>query len=47
MPIWQITMVHANASETIKAIKIIRGTIDAAFELNTLQKLSKKVRSFQ
>ena len=33
--------------ETIKAIKIMRGTLDAAFELNTLQILSKKARSFQ
>ena len=28
--------------ETIKAIKIIRGTLDAAFELNKFQILSKK-----
>ena len=27
---------HGNTLETIKAIKIIRGTLDAAFELNTL-----------
>ena len=33
--------------ETIKAIKIIRGTLDAAFELNKHQILSKKARSFQ
>ena len=33
--------------EIIKAIKIIRGTLDAAFELNKLQIISKKVRSFQ
>ena len=33
--------------ETIKAIKIMRGTLDAAFELNKLQILSKKARSFQ
>ena len=33
--------------ETIKAIKIKRDTLDAAFELNKLQMLSKKTRSFQ
>ena len=33
--------------ETIKAIKIMRGTLDAVFELNKLQILSKKTRSFQ
>ena len=33
--------------ETIKAIKIIRGTLDAAFELNKLQIPSKKARSFR
>ena len=33
--------------ETIKAIKIMRGTLDAAFELNKLQILSKNARSFQ
>ena len=33
--------------ETIKAIKIMRGTLDAAFELNKLQIPSKKTRSFQ
>ena len=33
--------------ETIKTIKIMRGTLDAAFELNKLQILSKKARSFQ
>ena len=27
---------HGHALETIKAIKIIKGTLDAAFELNTL-----------
>ena len=32
--------------ETIKAIKIMRGTLDAVFELNKLQILSKKIRSF-
>ena len=35
------------AGETIKAIKIIRGTLDTAFELNKLQILSKKARSFR
>ena len=38
---------HGHALETIKAIKIIRGTLDAVFQLNTLQILSKKARSFQ
>ena len=33
--------------ETIKAIKIMRGTLDAVFELNKLQIFSKKTRSFQ
>ena len=33
--------------ENIKAIKIIRGALDAAFKLNKLQILSKKARSFQ
>ena len=33
--------------ETIKAIKIMRGTLDAVFEFNKLQILSKKTRSFQ
>ena len=33
--------------EIIKAIKVIRDTIDAAFELNKLQIISKKARSFQ
>ena len=42
-----LTHYHGHALETIKAIKIIRGTLDAAFELNTLQILSKRVRSFQ
>ena len=31
-----LTHYHGHALETIKAIKIIRGTLDAAFELNTL-----------
>ena len=31
-----LTHCHACALETIKAIKIIRGNLDAAFELNTL-----------
>ena len=42
-----LTHYHGHALETIKAIKIIRGTLDAAFDLNTLQILSKKARSFQ
>ena len=47
-----LTHYHGHAlqlvvSETIKAIKIMRGTLDAAFELNKLQILSKKARSFQ
>ena len=45
-------LIHGHAlqlvvGEIIKAIKIIRGTLDAAFELNKLQIISKKVRSFQ
>ena len=35
-----LTHYHGHALETIKAIKIIRGTLDAAFDLNTLQILS-------
>ena len=42
-----LTHYHGHALETIKAIKIIRGTLDAAFELNTFQILSKKARSSQ
>ena len=42
-----LTHYHGHALETFKAIKIMRGTLDAAFELNTLQILSKKVRSVQ
>ena len=47
-----LTHYHGHAlqlvvGETIKAIKIIRGTLDAAFELNKLQILSKKAKSFQ
>ena len=41
------THYHGHALETINTIKIIRGIFDAAFELNTLQILSKKARSFQ
>ena len=33
--------------ETIKVIKIMRGTLDVAIELNKLQILSKKARTFQ
>ena len=47
-----LTHYHGHAlqlvvGETIKAIKIIRGSLDAALELNKLQILSKKARSFQ
>ena len=42
-----LTHYHGRALETIKAIKIIRGTLDAPFELNTLQIHSKKARSLQ
>ena len=42
-----LTHYHGHALETVKAIKVMRGTLDAAFELNTLQILSKKARSFQ
>ena len=47
-----LTHYHGHAlqlvvGETIKAIKIMRGTLDAVFELNKLQILSKKARSFQ
>ena len=38
---------HGHTLETIEAIKIIRGTLDAAFELNTLHILSKMARNFQ
>ena len=38
---------HGQALETIKAVKIMRDTFHAAFELNTLPILSKKERSFQ
>ena len=41
-----LTHYHAQTLETIEAIKI-RGTLDATFELSTLQILSKKARSFQ
>ena len=42
-----LTHYHGHALETIKTINIMRGTLDASFESNTLQLLSKKVRSFQ
>ena len=42
-----LTHYHGHVLETIKAIKIIRGTLDVSFELNTLQILSEKARSFQ
>ena len=35
-PHTHLTYYHSNTLETIEAIKIIRGTLDAAFELNTL-----------
>ena len=38
---------HLVLGETIKAIKIMRGTLGVVFELNKLQILSKKTRSFQ
>ena len=38
---------YGHALETIEAIKIMRGTLIAAFQLNTPQILSKKARSFQ
>ena len=41
------THYQGHALETIKATKIMRGTLDATFELNTLQVLSKKAKSFQ
>ena len=34
-------------SETIKAVKIMRSTLDAAFEFSKLQILSEKSRSYQ
>ena len=42
-----LTYYHGHVLEIIKAIKIMRGTPDAAFELNTLQILPKKARIFQ
>ena len=41
------THYHGHGLETIKAIKIMRGTLDTSFELNTLQILFKNTRSFQ
>ena len=38
---------HGHVLDTTKAIEIMRGTLDASFELNTLQILSKKARNFQ
>ena len=48
----QLTHYHGLAlqlvvRETIKATKIMRGTLDAVFEMNKLQTLSKKTRSVQ
>ena len=44
MPFWHIDthghVVQLAVGEAIKAIKIIRGTLDAAFELNKLIKYS-------
>ena len=37
-----LTHYHGHALETIKTIKIMRGTLDAAFQI-----LSKKARGFQ
>ena len=47
-----LTHYHGHAlqffvGETIKAIKIMRGTLDTATELNKLQILSKKAKGFQ
>ena len=42
-----LTHYHGHALKTIKTTKLMRGTLDAAFGLNTLQILSKKARSFQ
>ena len=47
-----LTHYHGHAlqlvvSENIKAIKIMRGTLDVDFELNKLQIFYKKARSFQ
>ena len=47
-----LTHYHGHAlqlvvGETIKAIKIMRDTLYAAFELNKLEILSKKARSYQ
>ena len=42
-----LTHYHGHTLETIKSIEIIRGTLNAAIELNTLQILSKKAGSSQ
>ena len=47
-----LTHYHGHAlqlfiGETIISIKIMRVTLDAAFELNKLEILSKKAKSFQ
>ena len=47
-----LTHYHGHAlqlivGKTIKAIKVMRGTLDAAIELNKPQILSKKARNFQ
>ena len=41
------TALQLVVGESIKAIKIMTGTLDAAFELNKLQILFKKARNFQ
>ena len=46
--IWHIAMVHALQlvdGDTIKAIKIIRGSLDAAFELTKVIKCSMFLKS--
>ena len=42
-----LTHYRGHALEIIKVIKIMTDTIDASFELNTPQILSKKGKSFQ
>ena len=37
-----LTHYHGHVLETIKAMKIMRGTLDATFELDTFQIHSKK-----
>ena len=40
-----LTHYHGHALETITAIKITRGTLETAFELNTLNSLKKQEAS--